>query len=146
MRSSRGTLIAIAALFSSGCASALVSPPPAPVAPPVEVKPADPLGDYAGMRRPSGEEFRLLQAPVGISDLGVIVRVIKAEWVEMDGERSATAIIEVKRGETQKTLYMEEGQTKSALGVRIHVRATGETYDKETMRYPAFADLTVTAD
>ena len=65
------------------------------------------------------------------------------EWEKR--EREATAVIEVKRGDDAKTLYLEEGDKGTAHGVRVEVTAAGEVYDEETMRWPAFADVKVTA-
>lgn len=131
------------ALLFAGCASA-----PAPVAAPVPAvpeTPADPLASFEGTRRPADTEFRLMLAPVGIEGVGVVVRVVKAEWTEMDGERTAAAVIRVERGGDTKTLHMEEGDTKSVLGATLHVKAAGETYDKDTMRYPPYVDIIVSA-
>ena len=132
------------ALLISGCASA---PEPVPVAVTTAVPaPVDPLASFEGPRKAANEEFRLMLAPVGIEGVGVIVRVMKAEWTEMDGERTATAVIKVERGDESRTLYLEEGDTKSALGARLHVKGAGEVYDEKTMRYPPYADLVVASD
>ena len=137
------TLCVTVALLFAGCASAPAPEvAPAPAAPEA---PADPLAKFEGTRKAAGTEFRLMLAPVGVEGAGVVVRVVKAEWTEMDGERTATAVIRVERGEESKTLYMEEGDTKAVLGASIHVKGAGEVYDKDTMRYPPYADMVVTA-
>ena len=130
-------------LLMAGCASA-PAPAPAPVAA-EPAPPADPLASFEGKRQPANTEFRLMLAPVGVEGVGVVVRVVKAEWTEMDGERTATAVIKVERGEESKTLYLEEGDTKTTLGATLHVKSAGEVYDKDTMRYPPYADIVVTA-
>jgi hypothetical protein len=137
-------------LASLALAVALVScaPPPvaAPVAPAPPPAPVDALATFGGLQRPPNAEFRLKQAPIGITGLGVIVRVVKAQWTEMDGERDATAVITVQRGEVTKTLFIGEDESRTLLGVRIYVKAAGEVYDEATMRYPAFADVTISAE
>jgi hypothetical protein len=135
------TLSLTIALLLTGCASA-PAPAPAPTAPEA---PVDPLAKFEGTRKAANSSFRLMLAPVGVEGVGVVVRVVKAEWSEMDGERAATAVIRVERGEESKTLYLEEGDTKSALGAKIHLISAGETYDKDTMRYPPYADVIVSA-
>ena len=132
------------ALLISGCASA-PAPTPAPVAA-APAQPADPLASFEGTRKPANTEFRLMLAPVGIEGVGVVLRVVKAEWTEMDGERTATAVIKVERGEQSKMVYLEEGDTRTVLGAKLHVKAAGEIYDKETMRYPPYADLMVSPE
>ena len=121
-------------LLMAGCASAPAPAPASPVAA-EPAPPADPLASFEGKRQPANTEFRLMLAPVGIEGVGVVVRVVKAEWTEMDGERTATAVIQVERGEESKTLYLEEGDTKTTLGATLHVKSAGEVYDKDTMRY-----------
>ena len=133
------SLLGLLAL-GAGCAS---TPPPAPPAPPPPAAPADPLDGFGGPRHTGDASLRLKAAAVGFPQLGVIVQVVKAEWTEMDGEREATVAISVKRGAETKTVFMEEGDERTTLGVRLHVTATGEVYDEKTMRWPAFADLTV---
>ena len=144
MHLSGRTLSLTIALLFMGCASA---PAPAPSPAPAQPEaPVDPLAAYEGTRKPANTEFRLMLAPVGVEGVGVVVRVVKAEWSEMDGERTATAVIRVERGEESRTVYMEEGDIKSVLGAKIHVKSAGETYDKDTMRYPPYADIVVSAN
>lgn len=133
----------VLALALAACAPRPVTAPAAPAPPP---EPADPLATFGGIQQAPDVEFRLKQAPIGITGLGVIVRVVKTQWTEMDGEREATAVITVQRGEVIKTLFMGEGEDRTLLGIRIHINAAGEMYDKATMRYPAFADVTVSAE
>lgn len=134
------SLIALLAVTAASCGGAA---PPKAAEPPPPAAPVDSLDGFMGVRVETGVTVRVAGSPVGVESLGLLVSVVKTNWQSMGDDRMATAILVVQRGVETKRIYVPEGESREVLGCRITVSEAGETYDKETMRYPAYADMVI---
>ncbi len=121
----------------------------APTAPEAAA-PADPLGGFRGDRAELGTEIELRVNPVGLPALGVVIKLLSAEWTEVEGRdgdpvREGTATILLVRGDDTKELRIDQGDESSGLGALVKVLAADESYDEERLDYTPRARVIVTA-
>ena len=86
--------------------------------------------------------------PVVINRLGVRVHLHRVEWISVEGpngseEKEGTAHLIVERSGADKSIQLDEGETKSALGVSVTVQKVSEEYDKDKLDFRPLVTLKV---
>jgi hypothetical protein len=118
----------------------------APQAKPREAPaPTDAWSMFKGDKHPLGKIFRVLRKPSGIDGVQVVVQLLKVDWQTMDAPggtiKTATANLHLQKGDDERNLTIEQGETRTALGVKLTLVGAGDDYDKTRMTYDAWVDL-----
>lgn len=128
-------------LLFSACAGGakVIESAPAP-AETVKVTPTVPFPDFRGERKQAGAWFLLQSNPIVIDALRVKVSLHSVGWLAVEGPdgkdvKEGTALIIVERDGADKMLHLDEGDSKSALGVRVTVQTVKELYDKDRLDF-----------
>ena len=147
----RPSALIAATLVLTACGNPQVRdapPPTAPVAPkPVERD--DAFRDFGGKVVAIGLPFRLESKDmVGIKEHRAVVSMIKVDWTATEGPdgkmvKEATVELLVQKGERSKKRRIEQGDTRTVLGVKITVKDGGEMYSKKRMLYVPWVELVV---
>lgn len=143
----------LVAAFAAGCSNPQLIETPKPKA--VQAAPAAPTGpdafrDHAGPHVAAGEVFRLKDTAYAIDGAQAVVSLVKAAWSKRelpDGRtvREGSAEIQVARGEESTRRILEQGESKTMLGVRVSVVNAGEDYDEKRLDYIPWVELKVEA-
>ena len=136
-------LALIGIFFLGGCASAPPPPPPVPVAP---VK-KDALDLFTGAKLKGPGPHRIQSNPVGIEDVRLLVKVLRTSSTTMshiDGttEKETKVRLALTRGEQNKVVWVDVGETTTVLGVRITVKDAGESYVDSRQDWLPFVIMT----
>lgn len=138
-------------LLTAGCANPQVrdAPPPTAPAAPKPVEKDDAFRDFGGKVVALNSPFRLESKDiVGIKEHRAVISLIKVEWTsteQPDGKmlKEATVELLVQKGEDSKRKRIEQGDTRTVLGVKITVKDGGEMYSKKRMLYVPWVELVV---
>jgi hypothetical protein len=98
----------------------------------------DAYRDFGGEKVDPGAEVELLWNPVGIKGAEFVVRLEKVElstWTDRDGveQVDATAYLSVKKGQQERRVNVEGGESETVWGATIHVISAGLVYNDERM-------------
>jgi len=151
-RSAPALLATIASLLAlAACSNPQLIETPKPK--PAAEAPAAPTGpdayrDHAGPHIAAGEVFRLKDTAFAVDGAQVVVSLVKAAWSKRelpDGRtvREGSAEIQVARGEESTRRILEQGESKTMLGVRVSVVNAGEDYDEKRLDYIPWVELKV---
>jgi hypothetical protein len=127
------------------------NPPPKPAAATAQAPQGpDAYRDHAGPHVAAGEVFRLKDTAYAIDGAEVVVSLVKAAWSKRelpDGRviREGSAELQVARGEESTRRILEQGESKTMLGVKVSVVNAGEDYDDKRMDYIPWVELKVEA-
>ena len=125
----------------------MITPAPAPAASQPE-KATIAYPDFRGTRVEPGAFVTIQSDPVVINRLGVRVHLHRVEWISVEGpngseEKEGTAHLIVERNGADKSIQLDEGETKSALGVSVTVQKVSEEYDKDKLDFRPLVTLKV---
>jgi hypothetical protein len=105
----------------------------------------DPWLAFQGEHVPLGKVFRVQNKPTAIDGVRMMVTLAKVDWQTMDAPggviKIATANLRVQRGDDERGVTLEKGETKTALGVKLTLVDAGDSYDPSRSRYNTWVDL-----
>jgi hypothetical protein len=109
----------------------------------------DPFLAFGGIHVELGQDVTLHREPIGIESLRIVITLMRTEWTEReraDGtlDREGTAIFYIQKGDAETELRVKQDEPAAAFGIQIAVKAAGEAYEQESMRYVPFANVVFT--
>lgn len=137
----RSALVGV--FFLGACASA-PPPPPVPVAP---VK-KDAFDLFKGEKLKGPGPHRIQVNPAGIEGVRLLVKVLRTSSTTMthlDGtiEKETKVRLALTRGERNKVLWLDVGETATVLGVSLKVKDAGDSYVDSRQDWLPFAIIIV---
>ncbi len=149
-------VLALGVMGLTGCASSSKTARKSSAAPPSSSAPASAAPLQTAVDAPAPGERRVGLAEVFelkgseqvfVDGAALHVGLVKTGWTEVEGpegtSRSAWARLVVLRGDASKNLVVDEGDTASAFGFVIELRAAGEAWNEASASYESFARLVV---